>query len=144
MSDSKLTQFYNHVESAGKLRTPMHAKRYSRAVLQTFGLNLPRALKKELANAIPEQLGKDLYGVFWLAHFRDTNYSAAEFQERVARRSGNTDKAFARYPILAVFGGLQTLIDKNLSDKIADNISPDLKELWQSASQMGAAGSGFG
>lgn len=122
----------------------MHAARYSRAVLQTFGLNLPRGLKRELTNALPEQLGKDLNGVFWLAHFRDTNYSAAEFQERVARRSGNTDKAFARHPILAVFGGLQALIDSDLSNRIADNISPDLRNLWQTATQMAAVGSGFG
>jgi hypothetical protein len=48
-----------------------------------------------------------------------------------ARRSGNTDPAFAYYPILGVFGGLKQMIDEDLERKVEADLAPEVRELWQ-------------
>ena len=129
----QLSQYYQHVQTQGQLRTSTHAERYSRAVLQQLGLSLPRNMKRELAKALPDPLARDLTKVFWLAHFRDTNQPALDFQQRVARRSGNTDQFFARTYILAVFASLKNLLDSDLSKRIGDTLSPEIGALWRMA-----------
>jgi uncharacterized protein (DUF2267 family) len=128
-----LDSFFHEVQRVGKLRTVAHAERWTRAVLQTFGLNLSRGVKRDLAAALPKALGDSLTDVFWLLHFRDTNQSAFDFQQRVARRAGNSDKEFARYPILAVFGGVKQVVNDNLRQRVADDLAPELRELWEQA-----------
>ena len=128
-----LNEYYKQVEQLGSLRTPMHARRWSRATLNMLGVYMGRKGKKELASALPEELSHDLKRVFWVAHFRNTEMSNYEFQERVARRSGNTDPDFAYYPIKAVFHGLKQIVNNQVEDAVADALSPEMRELWQSA-----------
>lgn len=130
---SDISNYYELVKKNGNLRTTDHAKRWSRAVLQTLGLNLPRSAKKTLSNALPKELSNDLSDVWWLIHFRNTDMSLAEFQERVGRRAGNTDIRFARIPTKAVFGALQTVVGSNVAKEVGDSLAPELKTLWMSA-----------
>ncbi|MCB8965991.1 MAG: DUF2267 domain-containing protein [Ardenticatenaceae bacterium] len=130
---SNLDNYYTLVQKNGKLRSPDHAQRWSTAVLKTLGFNLEKGAKKELAGALPKELANDLTRVFWLLHFRDTNLSRSDFLTQASRRSGNTDVAFARYPTKAVFGAVKSLIDKQVADRVAEGLSPEVRELWQQA-----------
>lgn len=132
-SEEKLKTYYEHVMIAGKLRTLDHAKTWSDGVLKTFGTALDRRNKKALAKRLPKELADTLTGVFWLMHFRDPNQTSEDFLQRAARRSGNSDGKFARYPTQAVFGGLKMFIDNDLNDKVAQTLSPELRQLWQEA-----------
>ena len=132
---NNLDQFYEYVQEHGKLPTRDHARRWTTGTLKTLGINLDRKTKKRLAKALPEPLADAVTGVFWLLHFRDPNLSSYEFQRTTARRSGNTDAQFARYPILAIFGGVKQMIDPALQRQVAESLAPDLRELWQQAGQ---------
>ena len=132
-NEKELTQYYATIQTNGKLIAPIHAQRWSSALLKTLGLNINKGTKKSLAKALPEPLCNDLSRVFWLANFRDTNMTAYEFQELVARRSGNSDPNFAKHPIIAIFGALKQLIDAQMSDQVASDLSPELRDLWQNA-----------
>lgn len=136
MLDANLTKFYEHVQSAGALRTPEHAIRWSRGILQTLGLNLSKTAKKDLSAALPKELSDMVNGTWWLIHFRNTEMSAIEFQERAARRCGNTDKNFARIPILAVMSGLRMFISSSTDDAVSEGLSPELRALWEQASTL--------
>lgn len=136
MNDSdrqSLNGYYEHVMKYGKLRSADHAKRWSAGVLKTLGTSLDRGAKKALANSLPEELAGSLKGVFWLLHFRDPEMSSHEFRQRAARRSGNSDAEFARYPTLAVFGGLRPFIDDDIESRVADALSPEVREMWRKA-----------
>jgi hypothetical protein len=63
--------------------------------------------------------------------------SSLEFQKQVARRSGNTNAEFARYPTLAVFSGIQKYTDSDLNKRIAESLSPEVRELWEKAMKQG-------
>jgi uncharacterized protein (DUF2267 family) len=132
---TQLSNFYKHVQTTGQLRTPAHAERWTRAVLQTLGMQLPRRIKRTLAKALPEDLADDLTSIFWLLHFRNHNMPLLEFQTRVGLRAGNTDKQFAYYPTVAVFAGLHKLINADIARQVADALSPELHDAWQQASQ---------
>jgi uncharacterized protein (DUF2267 family) len=136
MDDSGLIQYYDDVFKTGKLRTVAHARRWSNGVLETFGLVLDRSTKRTLAKTLPEELAKSLKGVFWLLHFRDPQMSSLEFQQRAARRSGNTDAEFAYYPILAVFSGIKHYIDEELEDRVSSTLSQEVRELWKKAERL--------
>ncbi len=129
----ELTQFYQGVQKGGKLRTDEHARRWTRGVLKTLGVNLPGKTKRKLARELPEALAQSLTGVFWLLHFRNPKLSSKEFQQAVARRSGNSDAQFARFPILAVFGGVKQIINQDLQREVAQSLSPDVRALWEEA-----------
>ncbi|MCB0037106.1 MAG: DUF2267 domain-containing protein [Anaerolineales bacterium] len=136
LKNSKIStteEFFDYVKTAGKLRTADHARTWTRGTLNMLGVNIDRGVKKELANALPEEFVKWLKGGPWLLHFRDTNISSYEFQNRVARRSSNSDPQFAYYPVKAVFGGLKRLLDQNVGQNLADNLSPELREIWNEA-----------
>ncbi|MFW6097815.1 MAG: DUF2267 domain-containing protein [Chloroflexota bacterium] len=134
MTESKqLEDFYNYVQECGKLRTEVHAKRWTDGVLRTLGVNLDRGTKKKLSEALPEELASSLTRVFWLLHFRNPQLTREEFQGMVARRSGNTDADFAYFPTRAVFGGLKRLVNEDLQREVADNLAPDIAALWQEA-----------
>jgi len=128
-----LTAYYTTIKEKGYLRTTQHAQLWSTAVLKTLGLNLDRSTKKKLAKALPEELAFPLQRIFWLLHFRNTSLSREEFQKMVARRSGNSDGQFARYPVSAVFHGLKVLIDDQTDKAVRDSLSPDLREMWEAA-----------
>lgn len=130
---TSLDEFYRHVQKVGLLRTPDHARRWTDGVLRTLGISLDRGTKKALANALPEELADSLTAVFWLLHFRDPQLPALEFQKQAARRSGNTDPTFARYPVLAVFGGVKQMIDDNLQRRVAESLAPEVRALWEQA-----------
>ena len=136
-----LTAFYEYVQKHGELRTIEHAHRWTRAVLNQFGLDIKRGAKNDLAGALPDELGEMVKGVFWLAHFANPELLQIEFQEAVARRGGNTDKAFARLPIKAVFSGIRAfnLIDNDTDRKVAEAISPDMRVLWEGTRVSAAA-----
>ena len=132
-NNQKLNGYYRYVQEAGKLRTAEHAERWSDGILRTLGVNLDRGTKRALARALPDELARSLTRVFWLLHFRDPNLTAAEFQRMAARRSGNTDADFARYPVLAVFGGIKQMIDADLARNVAESLAPEIRELWHEA-----------
>jgi uncharacterized protein (DUF2267 family) len=140
--DAQLQEYYEYVQGTGNLLSYELAQRWSSGVLKTLGFRLDGRTKRALAKALPEPLDADLKDVFFLLHFRDPNLSSQDFQKQVARRSGNTNAEFARYPILAVFGGLQryyTNSNSKLNQRIAESLSPEIRELWeQSMEQVGA------
>lgn len=132
-SNNDLNTYYTAVQQTGKLRTPDHARRWSHATLRTLALNLNGRTKKQLANALPEELSKQLKRQFWLLHFRNKSLTCLEFQKMVANRAGNTDAQFARYPVTATFHSLKSLIPTDVSKAVADTLSPELSEMWQNA-----------
>ncbi len=132
-STDNLTNYYAAIQTAGKLRSPMHAQRWSRGVLKTLGINLDRGTKKKLARALPNELAADLTRVFWLAHFRNAGQTQYEFLNQVSRRCGNSDPDFARYPTTAVFHEIKALAGKEVSDAVAKALSPDMRKMWEAA-----------
>lgn len=133
MKDSDLSNYYRQVMIQGKLRTIDHARRWSYGVLNTLGTSLDRKTKMALADELPEELARSLKGVFWLLHFRDPAMTSVEFQQRAARRSGNSDAEFARYPIEAVFGGLKQYLNDSLDTRVGDALPGEVRELWLQA-----------
>lgn len=128
-----LTEYFKYVQQTGKLPTIAHAQRWSNAVLWTLGLNLDGSTKRQLAKVMPQELAHSLTRAFWLLHFRNKTLSSKEFQNMVSRRSGNSDPQFAKIPVLAVFGGVKKLIDAQTSDKVAQTLAPEIRELWKQA-----------
>lgn len=138
-NEAQLQAYYEHVQKHGNLLSYELAKRWSTGVLKTLGFHLDGRTKRKLAKVLPEPLAKDLKDVFFLLHFRDPNLSRLEFQKQVARRCGNTDAEFARIPSLAVFSGIQRYTNSKLNQRIADALSPEVRELWeQSMEKVGA------
>ena len=130
---AELTDYYNLVMTQGKLRTPQHAERWSKATLRTLGLNLDRGTKKRISKELPEPLAFYLNRSFWLLHFRNDQLSSHDFCQAVGRRSGNTDPDFARLPVRAVFAGMKQYLSNESKKKVADTLSPEVRELWQNA-----------
>ena len=130
-NNTKLNHYYTEVQKYGNLPTQTHAKRWTTAVLQSLAPNLDRKTKKQLTNALPEELADTLSRTFWILHFRNTNITLYEFQDLVSKRSGNTDSHFAKIPVTAVFRGLKGLVNKEISNQVADSLAPELSELWQ-------------
>ena len=128
-----LNGYYEQVQSLGKLRTTAHAQRWSTAVLNTLGDNIDGRTKKRLAKALPPELAGDLSRIFRLKRFVYKDLPAWEFQNQVARRGGNTDPQFARFPVLAVFHGLKSQIDSDLSQAVANALPTEVSALWQQA-----------
>ncbi len=123
-------EYYRQVMLNGKLRSTTHAKQWSDGVLKTLGTSLDRATKRALGKSLPDELSSAIYGVFWLLHFRDDAMTRLEFQNRVARRSGNSDKEFAYYPTRAVFGEIKRFVNSEIEEIVAESLSPDVRELW--------------
>jgi uncharacterized protein (DUF2267 family) len=130
---AELTGFYEHVLTRGSLRTPEHAERWTMATLRTLGLNLDRKTKKAMSQELPEELAFYLNRAFWLLHFRNNQLSSHEFCQAVGRRSGNTDPDFARIPVRAIFGGLKQFLSDDTKKRVADTLSPEVSDLWQTA-----------
>lgn len=130
-----IEDYYAHVQNSGNLLTLNHAVNWSNGTLQMLGVNLSGRVKKALKNALPDSLSYQLGRVFWLAYFRNLNMAARDFCTRVARRSrASSDPDFAAYPVQAVFGGLKAMIDDDdLSEKIRDDLSPELSKMWEEA-----------
>ena len=128
-----LRDYYQKIQQNGHLPTEEVAQQWNEAVLRTLGLNLDRKTKKELGNALPEELANYLKRTFWLLHFRDSNKSNEEFLKEVARRSGNSDPDFARIPTKAIFHEVKAFAGEDVSDDVADTLAPELSEFWQQA-----------
>ena len=128
--DMQLDNYYYYVFNAGKLRTTNHAKVWTEGTLEILGTVLDRKIKKILSKNLPEELAESLNGIFWLLHFRDSNMSAEEFSQRVARRSGNSDPEYARVPIAAVLGGLRLYIGPDLEKRIVDSLPHEIGAIW--------------
>lgn len=133
INNNDLTDYFAYIQKVGKLRTPAHAQRWSRAVLKTLGINLDRGTKKKLAKALPAELADDLNRVFWLLHFRNTGLTQYDFLNQVARRAGNTDPDFARYPATAVFHQLKAIVGQDVSSQVAKTLSPEMRQMWEAA-----------
>jgi uncharacterized protein (DUF2267 family) len=130
---AELSGFYDYVLTQGKLRTPQHAERWTKATLRTLGLNLDRRSKRALSKELPEKLAFQLNRSFWLLHFRNNQLSRHDFCQAVGRRSGNTDPDFARFPVQAVFGGMKQFLSEETQKRVADTLSPEMRDLWQTA-----------
>lgn len=138
-NEAQLQDYYEHVQKQGNLLSYELAQRWSSGVLKTLGFHLNGRTKRTLAKVLPEPLADDLKDVFFLLHFRDPNLSSLEFQKQVAMRGGNTNAEFARFPILAVFSGIQQYTNSKLNQRIAESLSPEVRELWeQSMEKVGA------
>lgn len=137
--ESQLQDYYEFVQEEGNLLSYDLAKRWSTGVLKTLGFHLNGRTKRNLAKVLPKPLADDLKDVFFLLHFRDPQLSSLEFQKQVAMRSGNTNAEFARFPILAVFSGIQRFTNSKLNQRIAESLSPEVRQLWeQSMEKVGA------
>lgn len=132
-STNNLNEFFAHVRTQGKLRSDTHAHVWTRGTLNILGVNISKDAKQALQNELPQALANWLGGIFWPLHFRNENIAAIDFQNRVARRSGNTDAVFAKYPVTAVFGALKRIISQNTAQKVADSLAPDILDLWQNS-----------
>ncbi|MFZ0546344.1 MAG: DUF2267 domain-containing protein [Candidatus Promineifilaceae bacterium] len=130
-NEAQLQDYYEFVQKQGNLLSFELAQRWSSGVLKTLGFHLNSRVKRSLAKALPEPLARDLKDVFFLLHFRDPNLSSLDFQKQVARRSGNTNAEFARFPTLAVFSGIQRYTNSKLNQRIAESLSPEVRELWE-------------
>ena len=128
-----LSGYYQKIQQNGHLPTTAVAQSWNEAVLRTLGLNLDRKTKKQLGNALPEELAFYLKRSFRLVHFRNKNKSDAEFLKEVARRSGSSDPDFARIPTEAVLHEVKAFAGKDVSADVADTLAPELSELWQQA-----------
>ena len=135
MSDQsmQLDSFYSAVMERGNLRTTDHAARTSSAVLHSLGFNLSGGVKRELARALPADLAHELTRGWRLIHFRDTHLTAEKFARDVALHSGNTDPQYARMATAAVFSQLKRLIDDDLNRRVAKDLSPEVRDLWNAA-----------
>ncbi len=128
-----LSGYYQKIQQNGHLLTEAATRQWNEAVLRTLGLNLSRKTKKELGNALPEELASYLKRTFWLLHFRDSSKSSEEFLKEVARRSGNSDPDFARVPTKAILHEIKVFAGTDVSDDVSDNLAPELSELWRLA-----------
>ncbi len=128
-----LNRYYQQIQTLGKLRTVAHAQRWSTAVLNTLGDNIDGRTKKRLAKALPEELSSDLTRIFRFKRFVYKEMPAWEFQNQAARRGGNTDPQFAKFPVIAVFHGLKNFLDNDLSQAVADALPTEVSSLWQQA-----------
>ena len=131
--NGNLDSYFTHVQAAGNLHSPDHARSWSTAAMRTLGFHLDRSTKKALSQALPADLAYELTRVFWLLHFRNPNLPLEDFLYQVARRSGNTDVDFARFPTTAVFGAVKQIIDQGLANRVAASLSPEVRTLWQQA-----------
>jgi uncharacterized protein (DUF2267 family) len=132
-STNRLENFYTQVQQKANLPTPQHARRWTTGILKSLGLQLDGGTKRALAKALPKELARDLTGVFWLLHFRNGRLTTGEFQRQVGLRSGNTDSQYARQPIVAVFGAVKGMIDKEMKDKVEKSLPAAIGELWREA-----------
>jgi uncharacterized protein (DUF2267 family) len=128
-----LTAYWNRIQDQGSLPTPELARKWSDGVLRTLALNLGRGPRKELARALPEELARSLTRPFWLLQFRNKQKPARQFHREVALRSGHTDTDFARIPTRAVFHGVKSLAGKDVIDKVAESLAPEVRQIWESA-----------
>ena len=131
--DAKLEKFYQQVQKNGQLPTAMHAQRWTKGVLQQLGLHLKSGGKKSLAKALPKTMADDFTSVWWFFNIHNNGMTSEEFRTRVGRRCGNTDVVFAATPILAVFGAVRSMIDANVDRQVSESLSPEIRELWQTA-----------
>lgn len=128
-----IDNFYQAIMEDGNLRTPQHASRLTFAVLHTLGFNLSGGVKRELAKALPDDLGRQLKRGWRLINIRHKKLPLREFAKDVARHSGNTDAVYAESATRVVFHRLKTLIDDDLVRKVARDLSPEVRELWNAA-----------
>lgn len=128
-----LDNFYADVMRQSKQPTPEHAARLTGAVLHALGFNLSGSIKRELARALPPDLAHQLKRGWRLLHIRNSRLSLEDFASDVALHSGNTDPLYGRMATAAVFGQIKRLIDDDLSRKVAKDLSPEVRDLWQSA-----------
>lgn len=133
VTNADLQNYYESIMTKANLRTLDHAERWSKAVLRTLGFYLDRGTKRKLAKTLPKPISRDLTSGFWLLHFRNPKMTSREFLRRVALRSGNTDAQYARIPTRAVFHQVKQLVDDDLSKRVADILSPEVREIWQQA-----------
>ena len=135
MSDQtmQLDSFYSEVMQRGNMRTADQAARVSSAVLHTLGFNLSGGVKRQMARALPPDLAHELTRGWRLLHIRDTHLPLEKFAHDVALHSGNTDPQYARMAAAAVFGQLKRLIDDDLNRRVAKDLSPEVRDLWNAA-----------
>ena len=130
---TNLDRFYENVMTNGHLRTISHAKRWTDAALKITGHNMKRSARKELAKALPAELGGAVSRMFWLVKLFDANLPADEFQKQVANRAGVTDAQFARLPILAIYAELKNMLGNDNADKVRNGLPAEVAELWEIA-----------
>ncbi len=137
--NSQLDDFYGFIRNRATLRSTNHAREWARGTLEMLGTILDRGTKRAVSKNLPADLARSLNGIFWLAYFRNSNYPAEEFCQRVARRSGNSDSEFARIPVKAVFAGLQLYLGPDLDQRVSKSLPPEIQQMWQE-SQLESVG----
>ncbi len=128
-----LDAYYREVMHGAKSRTVEHAARLSHAVLHVLGFNLSGSIKRKLARALPQPLGRELTRGWRLINVRDRRLSRYKFLKDVGLHSGNTDPQYAALATTAVFRQLKQFIDGDLSREVAKDLSPEVRELWNAA-----------
>ena len=139
----ELAGFYEQVARDGSLMTPEISKRWTYSVLHALALNVDKKVRRNLQSALPEELSGFMKSAFWLYNallgIRNTNITALEFQNLVARRAGNSDWQFAKIPTVAVFGAMKQYLSSELNNDVAESLSPELRELWHQAEKFAVA-----
>ncbi|RIK16970.1 MAG: hypothetical protein DCC51_12965 [Anaerolineae bacterium] len=135
MSDQTMTldKLYQSMMQNGNLRTTGQASRITFAVLRTLGFNLSRSVKGELAKALPDEFARELKRGWRLVNIRHRNMTIETFAKDVARNSGNTDVQVGITKTRLVFHYIKALIDDDISRKVARDLSPEVRDLWNAA-----------
>lgn len=126
-------KLYQAIMEDGNLRTTQHASRLTFAVLHTLGFNLSGGVKRDLAKALPDDLGRYLTRGWRLINIRHKQLPLRDFAKDVARHNGNTDARYAESATRVVFHRLKSLIDDDLVRAVARDLSPEVRELWNAA-----------
>lgn len=125
--------FYKDVMRIGNLRTAAHAERWTYAVLRTLGFNLSGGTKRELAKALPEELGRHLKRGWRLINIRRSELSLDNFAKDISLLSGNTDREVAKVVTQIVFRQLKGLVNDRVSRSVVRDLSPEVGDFWEAA-----------
>jgi uncharacterized protein (DUF2267 family) len=128
-----LDAFYMNVANDARLPTTGHAERWTHAVLRTMGFNLSGSAKRDLAAALPDELGAQLTRGWKLINLHNPRLTQDAFLKEVARRSGNTDAAYSRKATGAVFHNLKAFLDDDMTREVNGGLPRDVAELWNAA-----------
>lgn len=128
-----LDAFYLNIANEARMRTAAHAERWTQAVLRTMGFNLSGSAKRDLAAALPDELRSQLTRGWKLLNVHNGQLTQGVFLKEIARRSGNTDEAYARMATTAVFHNLKLFIDDDLEREVGRSLPPAVSHLWDVA-----------
>jgi uncharacterized protein (DUF2267 family) len=128
-----LDGFYYEIMANSKLPTPVHAARFTSAVMRSLGFNLSGGVKKKLARSLLEPMARDLIRGWRLVNIRHSQLPLRDFLKDIAMHSGNTDAQYAEMATAAVFRQIKQNLDADVSREVARDLSPEVRAFWNAA-----------